>query len=209
MTALNFLIQKHQACFAIDTLSVTADERQPLCFLTKFIVLPHLATAVAGTGHGSLIQEWMHFVRSNLVARDVEHLNQYVPDVLKEIANRHPELEEITATIYHFGYSEHRQTYTGYAYRSTNNWASEELPYGVGVKPQIKIEIEENFELPGKFVEIMLAQQEADSLLPKSERVGIGGEINFVHMAQGAFNISTCHRFANYESDYAKICEAM
>ena len=207
MTALNFLIQEKQVCFAIDTLAVTADEKQPLCFMTKFIVLPHLSTAVAGTGHAELITQWMNFIRSSLVARDVEHLNQYVPDNLKKLAENFPELDDITATIYHFGFSNYRQAYIGYAYRSTNGWISEELSYdGIGIKPVIKVDLRECFQLPEKFIEIMKNQQEEDNKLPPKERVGIGGEIHFVHMADGLINISICHRFDNYESDYERIC---
>ena len=151
MTALNFLVQEDQICFAIDTLSISADDRLPSGYLTKFIFLPHLSTVVTGTGHGTFINEWMNFVRGKIIAKDIDHLNEYVPQALNEIAEQFPELGDITATVYHFGFSIRRNIYTGYAYRSVNEWRSEELKPGTGLKPPIDVDLNKNYKLPEKF----------------------------------------------------------
>lgn len=105
MTALNFMIQKEQVCFAIDSLAISTDDHLPYTYLTKFIILPHLSTVVTGTGNGLLVAEWMNYARSNIIAKDIDHFNNYAPDSLSTVAKRFPELDTVSTTIYHFGYS--------------------------------------------------------------------------------------------------------
>jgi len=161
---------------------------------------------VTGTGHGGLVAEWMYFVRSEIIVRDIDHLDEYVPEVLRDISLKFPELGHYTATIYHFGYSNNRDRYVGYAYRSTKNWQSEELQEGLGIKPQVSVNLENNFKLPDKFIEIIKLQRECDLKLPIEEQVGIGGDVHFVHMINGEFHIYRCFRFPTYENDYESMC---
>ena len=208
MTALNFLIQKEQICIAMDTLSLSADDRDPLAYATKFIALPHVDMVVSGTGNGQVINEWMALVRSKIVITDIEHLNEYAPNSLAKIMDKYVENEEITATIYHFGYSQARERFVGYAFRSINDWIPEELPSdSIGIKPNIKYNVGAEFQLPLSFIELISRQRELDLELPHEERVGIGGDIHFVHMNGNGINISKCHRFSSYEEDYEKMCE--
>ena len=58
-----------------------------------------------------------------------------------------------------------------------------------------------------RLIEIMKLQQEQDLILPRNERIGIGGEILFVHMKNESASVYSCYRFNNYESDYAEICK--
>jgi hypothetical protein len=44
-------------------------------------------------------------------------------------------------------------------------------------------------------------------MLPLSERVGIGGDIQFVLLENGVVTVSTVHRFESYESDYKQMAE--
>jgi hypothetical protein len=207
MTALNFLIQEHQICFAIDSLAVSPDDKSPQVYLTKFIVLPHLSMAVTGTGHGGLVARWMSYVRDRIIAKDIDHLNKYVPAELRSLWKEFQVFHDNTATIYHFGYSETRGRYVGYAYRSVNNWSSEELQDGIGIKPPVVVDLETNFELPEKFIEIMQLQKATDRSLPVGQRVGIGGEVHFVHMTNGTVTISRCYRFPDYEVNYKSMCK--
>ncbi|PHR66580.1 MAG: hypothetical protein COA51_00850 [Idiomarina sp.] len=207
MTALNYQIQNNQICFAIDTLAICVKDREPARFMTKFISLPHISTVITGTGHGEFIDAWMSFVRANMIIQDIDDLNQLGSQSLKWIAKGFPELNETSATIYHFGYSKSKKIYTGYAYRSSNGWSSEQLALNsTGLKPAIKVRLDSSYDLPAKFIEIMKIQQKEDNLRPRSERVGIGGEIQFVHMKDEVVHIMTCHRFSSYESEYEKIC---
>lgn len=206
MTALNFVIQEDQICLAMDTLSVAAEDREPLVFLTKYAVLPHLDMVVTGTGHGSFVAEWMHHARSNVIATDIDHLNQYTPDRLRQIAANHADLARITATIYHFGFSNARNRFLAYAYRSTKNWESEEILDGIGVKPPIDFLPGKSFELPATFIELIERQRKQDRSLPPDQRVGIGGDIHFVVMNRGGIHVSRCYRFPSYEQDFEAMC---
>ncbi len=208
MTALNFVLQENQVCLTMDTLSLSADGREPLAYVTKFVVLPHLQLIVAGTGHGKILSEWYALARCSVIATDIEHLNQYASDAINEIAINQ-EFNEMNTTIYHFGYSENRERFIGYAYRSKNNWVSEELKEGIGIKPPIKYDFGEDFELPSSFVELMISQRELDLGQPFEERVGIGGDIHFVVMNRDYINISKCHRFPSYEEDYQEMCQKL
>jgi hypothetical protein len=207
VTALNFVVQEKQICIATDTLSIAFDDKKPFIFTTKYIVLPHVQTVVSGTGHGRLIAEWMSFVRDRIIATDIDHLNQYVPDALIKLSKSYDNLNSNTATIYHFGYSDYRQRYLAYAYRSTSNWKSEEILEGVGIKPAIDYQFGECFELPRIFIELMEEQRTIDNELVESKRIGIGGDIHFIVMSNGNINISKVHRFSSYNLDYKAMCE--
>lgn len=206
MTALNFVHQEDQICIALDTLSIEAEDHKPFAFMTKFILLPHLHTILTGTGFGPFVSEWMAQARSNILAQDIEHLNQYAPDCLLKLASHYPQLNGTSATIYHFGYSQGRDKFLGYAYRSTRNWISEEIQYGIGMKPVVPFEFENSLNLPKTFIELMELQREEDLKLPKSERIGIGGEIHFIIMNRNGINVQRCHRFSSYDEDYKIMC---
>ncbi len=209
MTALNFVIQEDNVYIALDTLAIEAEDHEPLIYMTKFILLPHLHTIVTGTGLELFVSEWMALVRSNLLAKDIEHLNQYTPDCLRKLASDCNYLNGSTATIYHFGYSQSRDKFMAYAYRLTNNWQSEKLPYGIGMKPEVNFDFGPSFELPKCFIELMELQREEDLKLPISERMGIGGEIHFITMDRNGVNVHSCHKFSSYEEDYKIMCNRL
>lgn len=207
MTALNFLINEDSICLAMDTLSINSIERIPHTFSTKFLILPHLNIIAAGTGDASLISEWLSFIRENIIARDIDHVNQYVPDALRDIAIKYTELETVTCTIYHFGYSIQRDRFLGYAYRSTNNWTSEELLSGVGIKPAVTYDFGNEFKIPDSFIELIKYQAELELIKPLDEKIGIGGDIHLVIMNRNGYSVNVCHRFDNYEHDFDIMCQ--
>jgi len=207
LTALNFAIQPDQILFTMDTLSIDGVSRKPSIYVTKYVVLPHLQTIVTGTGHGTLVSDWLEKSRSGVIAQDIDHLDQYTPSILKQISINYPELNEITSTIYHFGFSEEKNRFLGYAYRSTENWKSEELLDGIRVKPATEYTFGENVQLPNDFIELMKKQRKEDLELPLKERIGIGGDIHYVVMNHLGVNISRCHRFNTYDIDYRTMCE--
>ena len=209
MTALNFVVEENQICFAIDTLCIEDDDKQPLSYITKFVALPHIQTIVTGTGLAMLIVEWMSCARGNVIAKDIDHLNQYTPDHLRTISQKYTELSRISATIYHFGYSESRDRFVGYAYRSRNNWIPEERLDFIGYKPEVEYSFDSDIELPRSFIELMEYQREQDLKLPLDKRLGIGGDIHFVVMNRNGINVSRCHRFASYEADYDIMCQKL
>jgi hypothetical protein len=52
----------------------------------------------------------------------------------------------MTTTVYHFGFSEVTGLIHSFAYRSANNFQSEKIAYGLGIKPECTIP--ENYSLP-------------------------------------------------------------
>lgn len=186
----------------MDTLVVTADEKAPLCYQTKFTVLPHLNLVIAGTGLVQLINQWFLFVNGSMVARDIDHLNSFAPSLLRDAAEQCEGTDLTTTTLYHFGYSTLEERYVGYAYRSARNWEPDRLQDALGFKPVVDVQPTDNIQFPKFLIDIVCEQRRKDLLLPVSERVGIGGDIQFVVLENRVVNISTVHRFESYESDY-------
>lgn len=48
-------------------------------------------------------------------------------------------------------------------------------------------------------------REKVRSLLPVAEKVGIGGEIEFVHMQAGEIRVENVHRFDTYADEQAYI----
>ena len=199
MTALTFAIQPDQLCVAMDTLVVDAENKKPLALQRKFMVSHTMNLVVAGTGLASLINAWLVRVEEMQDVQDIDGLNTVAPTELRELAPRCFGFDQITATLYHFGYSRNEAKYVGYAYRSEKSFQSDRIPEGLGLKPVIPVTPTDDIQFPDFLVKIMLEQQRQDSLLPVSEQVGIGGEIEFVVMAEGSIRLATVHRFASYE----------
>jgi len=143
----------------------------------------------------------------SLVVRDIDHVDRYTPEGLSILAKQCENLNKKTSTVYHFGFAENRNRYVAYAYRSSNEWQSEEIQYGFGVKPQIDVQFLDIIQLPDTFIDIMKRQRDEDLKLELSKRVGVGGDIHFVQMKDGNINVSVCHRFESYEEDYERMCE--
>lgn len=207
MTALVFAILPDQISLAMDTLVVDANDKTPLCYLTKFTVLPHLNLVIAGTGLASLITGWFHFVNGSMVVLDIDHLNVFTPESLRRLAAQCPGNDLTTTTLYHFGYSTFEKRYVGYAYRSVNNWEPDRLPDALSFKPVVHVPPTDDIQFPQFLIDIVAEQRRQDLLLPVSERVGIGGEIQFVVLENGVVTVSTVHRFESYESDYTQMAE--
>jgi hypothetical protein len=186
----------------MDTLVVTHDDKTPLYYQTKFTVLPHLNLVIAGTGFASLINDWFHFVNGRMVVRDIDHLKVLAPGLLRDAAPRCQGADITTTTLYHFGYSTLEKRYVGYAYRSAENWEPDRLQDALGFKPVIDVQPTANIQISQFLIDIVCEQRRKDLLLPVSERVGIGGDIQVVVMENGIVTISTVHRFESYESDY-------
>ncbi|MBS1196494.1 MAG: hypothetical protein H6R18_279 [Proteobacteria bacterium] len=186
----------------MDTLVIGADDRKPMNFQSKFLSFPESDLVVAGTGHAGFINGWFECLSSFSGTEYIDKLNIIAPEIFQESVNTAGDLGEVTATIYHFGYSKAEARYVGYAYRSTAGFQSEPLPYDCfGVKPEVSVELPENIEFPSLLVDLILKQQNQDQMLPIEQQVGIGGEIEFVVLANRSIHIETVHRFATYERE--------
>ena len=203
MTALVFALEEHQICIAMDTLVVGFPDKEPLAFQRKFLPLPDIDMVIAGTGLLQIIGCWINMVANDKSIRGIEHLNELAPEALS-LACRSVELAS-TTTLYHFGRSERTGKYVGYAYRSKDRFKSEALAYGLGVKPPVPVAPVDVIRFPEFMIGLMRKQQEVDLCLPVPDKVGIGGEIDFVLMANGSIDVETVHSFANYEADKSAI----
>lgn len=201
MTALVFALQPEQVCIAMDTLVIGADDRKPMSFQRKFLSAPEIDLVVAGTGHAGFINAWFRHLQENLQGATIDDLNAEAPSIFRASVSAEGGLSGHTASIYHFGYSASEQRYAGYAYRSERDFRSDRLQYALGFKPVVQVTPNDDIRFPDFLIEIILEQQRQDILLPISERVGIGGDIEFVVMSDRTIQVETVHRFASYEAE--------
>lgn len=202
MTALVFALQPTQVCIAMDTLVIGAEDRMPMSFQRKFLIVPESDLVVAGTGHAGFINGWFHYIQTNLSNASIDDLNADAPNIFRESVNAEGGLNGLTATIYHFGYSAQEERYVGYAYRAEHDFRSDRLQHDVlGYKPVVQVALNDDILFPDSLIEIMLEQQRQDRLLPLAERVGIGGEIEFVVMSERTIRVETVYRFSSHEAE--------
>jgi hypothetical protein len=201
MTALVFALQPDQVCIAMDTLVIGADDKMPLSFQRKFLPVPESDLVVAGTGHAGFINGWFQHVQAQLLGVSIDHLNSEAPRLFRASVSAEGGLSGLTATIYHFGYSDRERQYVGYAYRSEHSFRSDRLQYALGFKPVVPVTPTDEIRFPDFLIDIVLEQQRQDYLSPLCKRVGIGGEIEFIQMSERAINVATVHRFSSYEAE--------
>lgn len=201
MTALVFALQPEQVCIAMDTLVVGADDRLPMSFQRKFLSVSESDLVAAGTGHADFINGWFQHLQSNLRGVTIDDLNEEAPSIFRASVIAEGGLSGLTVTIYHFGYSTREQRYVGYAYRSEHGFRSDRLQYALGYKPVVPITPSDDIHFPDFLIDIILEQQRQDCLQPISERVGIGGEIEFVFMSERTIHVETVYRFSSYEAE--------
>ena len=177
MTVLNFALLPDGVFVITDTL-VTNDRFEASFFTSKVHVVPHLNGLVCGTGNLGLILDWSRFLLGEMLAVDVTHLDEFAPDALRSIHTGRPtaERDTITSTIYHLGFDERADQFVGFAYRSTADFASEPLDYGVRTKPGYTGNLPMT-QFPDDFVEVCRAQRVEQDLLAEEERVFIGGHL--------------------------------
>lgn len=205
MTALVFALQSEQVCIAMDTLVIGADDRMPMSFQRKFLSVPESDLVVAGTGHAGFIYGWFQHLQANLQGATIDDLNEEAPSIFRASVSAEGGLSGLTATIYHFGYSVREHQYAGYAYRSEHGFRSDRLQYALGFKPVVPVTPNDDIRFPDFLIDIILEQQRQDRILPITERVGIGGEIEFVVMSDRAIHVETVHRFSSYEAELIHI----
>ena len=202
MTLLLFRTAPDHVAIVMDTLA-TSPDLQPVNFMTKCRVMPHLQLAVAWTGVGPFGMRWTVALEEQILARDIEMLDKYAPEVIariwKDLGEEH-DLGEMTSTIYHFGLSERTGQYVGFAYRSTNRFVSERLQYGFGIKPPLAVM--DNFVEPDEipdWIALAEAVRTEQDALPPEQRVSVGGALTLTMLRDGAAITTEIHRFEDYD----------
>ncbi len=214
MTALDFIIQDDAVIVAMDTLSLRAVDHKPYKMVTKFLPIPHMNTLICGTGNMSAIIDWFSWVEKNVIANGIYQLDKITQQVIKEFMDTHN--GDNSCTIYQFGLHELDGKYHGYAYRSANDFRSEEIQQGIGVKPpdafltadrtvDLSPYAPEGATIQEILSNIMHRQKEYDDSLDVDDRLGIGGIIQIVFLSKDKMTIENYEYFDDFESTYVEM----
>ena len=208
MSSLIFLTEETQVLVATDTLGTSTDGR-PFIFTTKAFVVPHLRMIIAGTGTGGFLGRWFVGVNDLMVVRGIDDLDDHASRNLGTLWRGYKQELSLTdsarMTVYHFGFSEETGLIHSFVYRSTNEFSSEPLEYGVGVKPICTIP--ETLRLPQDIRKMMDEQRAIYGSQASGQRVYIGGEIQIHNLTENGFQVYTLERFDDYEHDEKAIYE--
>jgi hypothetical protein len=204
MSALNFVLQKDLAIVSTDTLALNSESHLPSNFQSKAYPVLHLDGVVCGTGISQFVARWYTVVVTSMLAKSVPHLDEFSPQALRNLAEEMALPDISTTTIYHFGYDQETDRYRGYAYRSSNNFDSEELAYGFGMKPQVEFNPSGN--IIEDFIALISIQRDQELARPVLERIGIGGDIHILMLEPDAITIRRVHRFEDHNFLYEEMC---
>ncbi|WP_432454839.1 hypothetical protein ACRRS0_05135 [Agarivorans sp. QJM3NY_29] len=207
MSSLIFYTQPDAAVVATDTLAVSPDG-SPFSFCTKAGYIPHLKTIIAGTGAGGFSSQWLVHASTRMVVRGIHNLDFHTQKGLRDLWETYKKeyslTDESTTTVYQFGISEESGEVVSFAYRSTNNFKSEPLQFGTGVKPACTV-LEGNLL---DLIPVMMAEQRKNEAgKPQSEKVFIGGEIIALVLTKEGCNHIKIGEFEDFATDEKAVFE--
>jgi hypothetical protein len=214
MTGLVFVLQRDGVMVGMDSLACYPSDKSPFKYCSKILSLPHLSAAICPTGTLQLGLDWYVDVQSNILARDLDFVNGIAPERLREIYARLPEPPG-TSTVYHFGYSPKEDAFVGVAFRSTNNFVAEVIPYGVGIKPAfdhlVSIAADEVNALgyADGIVSMLHHLRLADDALPMVDRVGIGGEVHLLTLTASRQTLHVVDRWPDFDDQFRQMMHAL
>jgi len=207
MSSLIFYTDEKQALVATDTLVVSEKDKEPLCFASKAIYLPHLRTIVASTGVSRFCEQWICAI-NYMVVSNIEELDHHSPVNLVSLFKWFNGINEFedptTITIFHIGFSEEDGRIHSFAYRSTNGFQSEPLVYGLAIKPPCSLP-GGNFTFVKDVPGLMNRQREEQKAVTFEKRVPIGGEIHGMYLTAEGCNTFKMGTFDDYFADKQKV----
>lgn len=209
MTALNFVLMENLVAISMDTLSLRQDVKTPYKFVSKFCHLPQMNCVICGTGNMGAIIRWIAFVQERIAANGIYQLDLLTQSTYPEFMKNETVSDDLTTTLYQFGLSELDGLFHGYAYRSTSKFKSEEIVYGIGVKPpdvfisdtaldmgKVNFSLE---DIEKSFISIMEKQKKHDDELPIENRMGIGGHIQMIMLTESGTITKSLKPFDDFE----------
>ncbi len=200
MSALIYVLQDHQVCVAADTLM--HDGHEPVRFVTKILVLPHLRGAIAGTGLFELILQWYVTLQRDAVIPDLHWMRDHAPQHPRRLATQLPSAK---TTIYHFAWDGER--FDGVAFSSAEQYEPRPVHRNsIVVKPQylgVHQDAELVFQGPEGFAQLVRGQRSFDQELPIHERAEIGGDVHFLSMTRDDVFQTIAYRFPDYDALYS------
>ena len=111
--------------------------------------------------------------------------------------------DDLTTTVYQFGFSAEERVIVSFAYRSTNDFMSEKLQYGTAIKPECSNIPEGN--LIDLIPKIMKEQRKIEEKLPLGSRLYIGGEIHALYLTANGCNSFKLGEFSDFEDQMYEI----
>lgn len=207
MSSMIFSTDEERILVATDTLAVTPSG-EPFMFAMKATHVPHLRTIIAGTGGAGFANKWALRASSRMIVNGIHNLDYHTPNGLRELWKKYSLeyslSEDFTTTVYQFGISEINDKVVSFAYRSTNDFESEQLQYGTAVKPKCRVPEGNLIELIPSMME---EQRDIQENLPKESRLYIGGEIYALCLTAEGCNSFKLGQFKDYETHKRKIFE--
>ncbi|QSR26873.1 hypothetical protein CFH99_14680 [Nocardioides aromaticivorans] len=210
MSLLMFLHEDDGATIVTDTLA-TDLAGKPLNFVDKAIPLPSMNLVVATTGYQQLMLRWIDRLRENVRARDITMLDLHTPESLREIwaeLQREHGVTEGTATIYHFGIDEHTGVCRRFAYRSADNFVSEEgSTPAFGVKPEPGGGTQpDDLNDPGLIDFARRIREEQDA--KAADRIYVGGDLVVTEVRKNSISQHRIYRWEDQWDQWQAICGA-
>ena len=215
MTSLIYLFDESQAIIATDTLSSLCETLSPHKFTTKTLIVPHLKMIICGTGAGGFADHWFLTVNKKMIVPDIDYLDYHTPvnlnSLWQEFKKDFPP-DDVTANIYHFGFSKKDDSIHAYVYRSTSDFKSERIKDGMGYIPECTPIIPKctpinPLDAFPNIKKMMREQREIQSSKSEQERINIGGEIQIHYLSKNGFNVFALERFEDYDAIEAAIYE--
>lgn len=206
MSSLICYSNEEYAVIATDTLAVDP-VGNPLFFTNKATYLPTIKTVICGTGVGGFHSRWAEHVNSGMNLLDVDNLDYHATKLLIEMWDDY-KIEfninsELTVTIYHIGWSLDAGKIKRFAYRSTNNFISEEIQDGWFFKPECVVP--DGDDITEVIKNMMHEQRAIQDDLSKEERVYIGGQINIIVLERDCARHLTVGEFPDYHQTLNQI----
>ena len=219
MTAVNWYLSVDGVIVLTDTLLVTA-EGKAAAFVQKVHSLAHLDALVSGRGDAALISDWVAMASQRLLARDFDMLSELAPALIRKIHGRLPVDRTAawpgTTTIFMWGWSNRAERFTGYRYKSKQDFERQPLE-PIGIAPGFEDECEQiKAALAGDQVALglcgALRQQHLESR--RQAEKAVGGEAMMATLTRAAAgHVATecvrLFRFPDYDEDYAEALDLM
>lgn len=198
-----YSLDPSEVVIVTDTLA-TRPSGEPYLFVSKCAVIPHLEMVIVGTGIALVGQRWAHQLQTATLARNIDTLNQHVPEGLQKIEDGlKEEFGTLTgnSTIYHFGFSNKTNGYIGYAYRSEKSYVSELMSPGFGVKPKPSGKPTAPKD-PNELLALAKKIRDEQDALSMESRVNIGGELVRTVLKEHTIQVLKIFRWHDFEQQW-------
>jgi hypothetical protein len=201
MTSLIYNYSEDFVIVAMDSMCHEGGTMKPLSHLTKFFILPSINGIICGTGLLDVILLWHFYLQKSNVTTSIKGIDNFATEKLREIFKPFRDAyQNLTTTLYHFGYDSDSDKFLAYAYRSEKNFESEQITPTMGIKPEfpgIRDFFDEEFNEEW-LVKMVTKQKEYDESLPLEERVGIGGQIHIAILTRDGITAKTIYEFPDF-----------